>query len=126
MWGAVYSVFVNDKLDLVVEVAVPGREGEDLDIRVNEDESVSVTIPAKAAPPSLQAISVSFPITNINDKWNVHEMQATCCNGLLTLVFPPRGKAEAAPPPPAPKAPKTRPAPKIDPSILKSRFGGSI
>lgn len=115
-----FAAYLNEKYELVLELAVPGRGGDDLDVRVNEDESVQFTMPAKAdTPGSLLQMSVSMPIGGINLHWNVHEMRATCHDGLLTMCFPmkPESMAQA-------KAEKAkRPVPRIDPSILRNRFG---
>lgn len=126
MWtGTLYGVYANENLELVIEIAVPGRDGGDLDLRVSEDESVVVAMPAKATcPSSLLAMQLSIPITDIHHRWNVHDMRATCHNGLLTMIFPPK-PAESVSPQVVPEAPKRRPTPRIDPAALfRNRFRG--
>lgn len=118
----VYSYRVTES-GLIIEIAVPGREGEDLDVRVNEDDTMQITMPAKENTlGSLLGMSMAIPITNLLPRWNVHEVEVSCKNGLLRLVFP----AVTAEPEPEPR--KRRPIkPEINiKTIFNNRLRGLI
>jgi hypothetical protein len=131
-----FGIYLTEQHELVIEIAVPGRGGEDLDVRVTEDEAVQINMPAKASiPGSLLSVSVCAPIEGLNTHWNVHEMKATCHEGLLTMTFPMRPEVWAqvsaeqlhrSMAEDAPSSPQQRPAPKINPNIFKNRLGGLI